>query len=445
MDARSSTTPAQPFETSTGGLLRALKHRNYQLFFAGQLISLIGTWMQTVAQSWLIYRLTGSTILLGLVGFASQFPVFLFAPLGGAVADRYPRHRLLVLTQSLAMILATVLALLTLMGVIKVSEIFVLATLLGIVNAFDIPTRQSFIVEIVGRDDLSNAIALNSSMFNGARIIGPAIAGIMVAAVGEGWCFLINALSFIAVITGLLMMRLTHPPAAPHTGSMLNHIREGLDFVRGHAAIRYLLMLLGIVSITGMPYVVLMPIFADRILHGGASGLGLLMSASGVGALLGALTLAARRNVHGLSRWAPIAALGFGISLILFSSSRHFWLSAALLIPAGFSMMVQMATSNTLLQMMTPDAYRGRVMSLYSMMFMGMAPIGAMFAGTLAGHIGAPLTVMLGGVLSILAGLWFGRRLRGLSFAAPEIIVAQPVAAGVPTQDTTDENLARDD
>jgi len=209
MDARSSTTPTKPDDPSQGGLLRALKHRNYRLFFAGQLISLIGTWMQTVAQSWLIYRLTGSTILLGLVGFASQFPVFLFAPLGGAVADRYPRHRLLVLTQSLAMILAMILALLTLSGAIKVSEIFVLATLLGIVNAFDIPTRQSFIVEIVGRDDLSNAIALNSSMFNGARIIGPAIAGIMVAAVGEGWCFLINALSFIAVITGLLMMRLT--------------------------------------------------------------------------------------------------------------------------------------------------------------------------------------------------------------------------------------------
>src|SRR5690349_14664840 len=266
---------------------RALKHRNYQLYFSGQLISLIGTWMQSVAQSWLVYRLTGSTVALGLVGFASQIPVFLFAPVGGAVADRYNRHRILIATQTLSMLLAFILAALTLTGMIREWHIFVLASLLGLVNAFDIPARQVFIIDLVGREDLINAIALNSSMVNGARIVGPAVAGVLVGLVGEGWCFLANAVSYIAVITGLLLMNVAKRQTGPPPGSALQHIIEGFRFVAHTPPVHALLLLLGLISLMGMPYAVLMPIFADQILHGGASGLGILMGASGLGALCG--------------------------------------------------------------------------------------------------------------------------------------------------------------
>src|SRR5579863_7460098 len=286
--------------------LRALRHRNFQLFFSGQLISLIGTWMQSVAQSWLVYRMTGSSLLLGSVGFASQFPVFLASPLGGIVADRHNRHRVVIATQTASMLLAFILAVLTLTHRITVTEIFVLAILLGVVNAFDLPGRQSFLVEMVGKDDLMNAIALNSSMFNGARVVGPAIAGILVAKIGEGWCFFANAASYIAVILGLLLMRVT-PRAIQPMGSALAHVIEGFRFVRHTAPIRDLLILVGLVSLVAMPYTVLMPIFADKILHGGARGLGILMGATGVGALLAALMLAARTGVHGLGRWVTLA------------------------------------------------------------------------------------------------------------------------------------------
>ncbi|HKJ94947.1 MAG TPA: MFS transporter [Gammaproteobacteria bacterium] len=419
--------------------MRAFRHRNYRLFFFGQLTSLIGTWMQTVAQAWLVYRLTDSTVLLGLISFCGQFPVFLLAPLAGAVADRRNRHRLLVLTQTTAMLVALVLALLTLAGHILVWEIFALATLLGVVNAFDIPARQSFVVEMVGRKDLANAIALNSSMFNAARIVGPSIAGLMVAAVGEGWCFLVNSVSFLGVIVSLLLMQITPRVTSGHHVPMLAHIREGLRFARRNLPIRSLLLLLGLISLTGMPYAVLMPIFADRVLHGGAETLGLLMASTGIGALLGALTLAARRSLRGLSSLIGYAALGFGTALILFSLSRSVWLSALLLVPVGFSVMVQMASSNTLLQMMVPDDFRGRVMSLYSMMFMGMGPLGAMLAGTIAHHIGAPMTVAVGGVFCILAGLLFRTFLPAIRGAARELVLAQQVAAGVPAQAASSE------
>src|SRR5689334_20598361 len=287
--------------------LRALRHRNFRLFFAGQLISLIGTWMQNVAQSWLVYRLTGSSALLGAVGFAGQIPVFLVSPLGGLIADRYSRHRIVVATQTAAMILASILAALTLTGRVQVWHIFVLSALLGVVNAFDIPARQAFLFEMVGREDLINAIALNSSMFNGARIIGPAVAGILVAAIGEGWCFFANAVSYIAVIIGLLLMTVTPPARAIRKGSAARHIAEGFRFAAHTGPIRALLLLLGLVSVTGMPYAVLMPIFADHIFHSGARGLGILMGFSGIGALLGALTLAARQGVHGLGRWVAIS------------------------------------------------------------------------------------------------------------------------------------------
>src|SRR5215471_1421504 len=364
--------------------VRALRHRNFQLFFAGQLISLIGTWMQTVAQSWLVYRLTGSTLLLGTVGFAGQIPVFLVAPFGGAIADRTNRHRVVIATQTTSMVLAFVLAILTLTHRIQVWEIMALAAGLGIVNAFDIPARQAFLMDMVGREDLMNAIALNSSMFNGARIIGPAVAGIVVAWVGEGWCFFANAVSYIAVIAGLLMMKITHPVNLANEGSPIEHILEGFRFAASKTPIRAILLLLGLVSLVGMPYSVLMPVFASQILHGGARELGWLMGATGIGALLGALSLAARVGVKGLGRLIAMCAGGFGISLIAFSSSKIFWLSLILLVPVGFSMMVQMASTHTLLQSMVPDRMRGRVIALYTMMFMGGAPVGAFLAGVVA-------------------------------------------------------------
>jgi MFS family permease len=411
-----------------------LRHRNFQLFFGGQLISLIGTWMQSVAQAWLVYRLTKSALLLGSVGFASQIPVFLVAPLGGITADRVNRQRLVIATQISSMILAGILAWLTLSGRVQVWHIFALASLLGIVNAFDIPGRQSFLVDMVGKEDLMNAIALNSSMFNGARVIGPAIAGILVARIGEGWCFAANSISYVAVIVGLWLMHVhSAPRASKH--SPIEDIIEGFRWVNHTRVIRALLLLIGLVSLVGMPYTVLMPIFADRILHGGARGLGILMGATGVGALFGALTLAVKTGVKGLGRWVVISCASLGVSLFLFSFSTSFWLSVVLLLPAGYSMMLQMACSNTLIQTMVPDQLRGRVMSVYSMMFMGMAPFGAFFGGALADRIGAPITIAIGGITCVLGAIWFERALPELRIEARRLIIAQGLAAGEPAQE----------
>jgi MFS family permease len=412
--------------------LRALRNRNYRFFIAGQLTSLVGTWMQTVAQSWLVYRLTGSATLLGIVGFAAQFPVLILAPIGGAVADTYPRRRSMLAIQTSAMLLAFPLAALTLLNRIQVWHILVLAVLLGVVNAFDIPVRQSFIAEMVQREDLINAIALNSSMTNGARVIGPAIAGILVSVVGEGWCFLINGLSYLAVIIGVLFI--TAGRQAPHVSSVshVQTILEGFRFVFNTQPVRTLLALLGVVSFMGMPYSVLMPIFADNILNGGARGLGILMGFSGLGALMGAVTLAGRQGVRGLGTWVMFACGGFGISLILFSMSRLFWVSTLLLLPVGFSMMVQLAASNTLIQSMVPDRLRGRVMAVYSMMFMGMAPFGALFAGVLANRLGAPITVAVGGAVCIAGAFVFRSQLPQLRAEGRQLILAQVMAAGEP-------------
>jgi len=430
---------------------RALRHRNFQLFFSGQLISLIGTWMQTVAQSWLVYRLTGSGLLLGAVGFSSQIPVFLVAPIGGIVADRANRQRVVIATQTASMILAFILAALTLSHKIQVWHVFVLAALLGVVNAFDLPGRQSFLVDMVGKEDLMNAIALNSSMFNGARVIGPAVAGIFVARIGEGWCFFANAVSYIAVIIGLLMMNVHAPARVSSKTPPLQHIIEGFNFVRRTAPIRSLCILLGLVSAVGMPYSVLMPIFADRILHRGgqelasligshdlgAVRLGILMGSSGVGALLGALTLAMRSGVKGLGRWVAVCCAGFGVSLILFAFSTSFWLSVFLLLPVGYFIMLQMSSSNTLIQVMVPDVLRGRMMAVYSMMFMGMAPIGALLGGALADRLGAPLTVAIGGLASVAGALWFERQLPKIRVEARELIIAQSMAGGEPVEEMT--------
>ena len=416
--------------------LRALRHRNFQLFFSGQLISLIGTWMQSVAQSWLVYRLTGSSLLLGAVGFASQFPVFLAAPFGGIVADRWNRQKVVIGTQTASMILAFILAVLTLARVVQVWHIFVLAALLGVVNAFDIPGRQAFLVDMVGKEDLMNAIALNSSMFNGARILGPAVAGILVAKIGEGWCFFVNGVSYIAVIIGLFMMHVQLRPFQAQA-SPYEHIVEGFRFVRHTTPIRALLLLLGLVSLVAMPYTVLMPIFADRILYGGAKALGTLMGATGVGALLGALTLASKTGVRGLGRWVAFSCAGFSISLILFAFSRTLWLSIFLLLPVGFCMMLQMASSNTLIQVMVPDELRGRVMAVYSMMFMGVAPFGAFFAGAMADRVGAPITVAIGAIAGVGGAAIFWLRLPTIRVEARRLIVAQAMTAGNPPDEMT--------
>ena len=433
-----ATTPPAAERSRFHDTIRSLRHRNFQLFFSGQLISLIGTWMQNVAQSWLVYRLTGSSLLLGTVSFAGQIPVFPMAPLAGMVADRWNRRTIVIITQTASMILAFILAALTLTKRITVWEIVLLAALLGVVNAFDIPARQSFLVEMVGREDLMNAIALNSSIFNSARIIGPGIAGILVASIGEGWCFFANAVSYIAVIAGLFMMKIPPRQAERAIKSAFDHIAEGFRFVRKTAPIRALLLILGLVSLVGMPYTVLMPVFAKNVLHGDATTLGVLGSASGIGALIGALALASRTRVHGLGRWVWIACASFGAFLILFTLSHWYAASALLLVPVGFSLMTQMGATNTLVQSMVPDRLRGRTMAVYSMMFMGMAPLGAILAGAAADRIGAPTTVAVGGAISIAAAIVFARHLPKIHAEARQLIDT----AGVEATETVDEITA---
>jgi MFS family permease len=407
---------------------RALRYYNFRLFFAGQLISLVGTWMQTVAQSWLIYRLTGSSTLLGLVGFSSQIPVFLFSPLGGVAADRYNRHRLIVITQSLSMLLALVLAALTLTRTIQIWHIFVLSALLGIVTAVDIPARQAFFQEMVGRDDLINAIALNSSMFNSARIVGPAIAGLLVAWIGEGWCFFANGVSYIAVLVGLFMMHVTPRQIANSQDSAWDHVLEGFRFVFHSQPIRALLLLVALVSFAGLQYSVLMPIFADRIFHSGAHGLGVLLGINGAGALSGALIMAARKGLKGLSSWIAIAAVVFSVAIMAFGLAPTFWSAGALLYVVGFSTMIQFGSTNTLIQMMTPDRLRGRAISAYSMMYMGMTPIGSVTAGIIAEHIGARITVLAGGVICLIGSAVYFSRLTHIRTEARRMVLIASTA-----------------
>ena len=416
-------TPAAPGKLPAA--FRSLRHRDFRLFFSGQLISLVGTWMQSIAEAWLIYRLTGSSVLLGLLGFVSQIPIFLLSPIGGLAADRWPRQRVVIATQVASMTLGFTLAALTLTGRIRVWEIIVLATLLGVVNAFDVPARQSFLIEMVGREDLLNAIALNSTMFNGARVAGPAVAGLLVAQVGEGWCFFLNGVSYIAVLAGLLMMRIEKSLAVHDGSSPIEKLREGLRFVRHAKPIRTLLLLLGLVSFSALPFSVLMPIFADRILHGGASAYGNLMGAVGLGAMFGAFTLAMRQELRGLGKLVAYSAIGLGVSLTFFGASRVYWFSLVALTLAGYAMMMQFTSANTLIQAMVPDQLRGRVMSLYSMMFIGMAPIGSLVAGKMAQHIGAPITVALGGLMSLVGGIVFAVKWPAMRAPARELVAAQ--------------------
>ncbi len=389
---------------------RALQHRNFQLFFAGQLVSLIGTWMQSTAQLWLVYKLTGSAALLGVFGFANQIPILLLASLGGYVADHYDRHRGVVWTQTAAMVLAFLLSALTLTGLVRVWEIIVIAFLVGVVNAFDVPIRQAFLVQMVGREDLPNAIALNSSIFNGARVVGPAIAGFAIAWIGEGWCFFLNGVSFLAVIAALLAMRIKRSPAPPQEGSAIQNFIQGFRFAMSDLPIRSALLLLALLSLFGLQYSVFLPIFADNILHGGVRGLGVLMSCAGVGALLGALHFAARTSYKGLARWIAGTSATAAAGLILFSQSRVFWLSAAVLFFVGFAATVQMAATNTVTQSRVPDELRGRVMAVYATMFMGIQPIGALLAGGVAKHIGAPMTLAIFGAVLLLGSVVFTLR-----------------------------------
>jgi MFS family permease len=396
-------------------ILRSLKYRNYRLFFAGQSISLIGTWMQQIALSWLVYHLTNSALLLGLVGFFGQIPSFLLTPFTGVLIDRWNRHRILVVTQTLSMIQAFILAFLTLTGTIEVWHIVLLSLCLGLVTAFDMPARQAFVIEMVEkREDLPNAVALNSAMVNSARLVGPAVAGILVAAVGEGTCFVINGVSFIAVIIALLFMKVKRISVNVPINNIPKDIKEGFEYSFGFVPIRSILLLLGLVSLMGMPYTVLMPIFAKDILHGGPHTLGFLMSSAGIGALIGGIYLASRKSVLGLGRILAVATGIFGAGLIAFSLSKNLWFSLAMIFITGFGMIIQIASSNTILQTITEDDKRGRVMSFFTMAFMGMSPWGNLLAGALANKIGAPYTVLISGGVCILGALIFSTRIPSL-------------------------------
>jgi len=387
---------------------RALRHRNFQLFFFGQSISVIGNWMTRLATSWLVYRLTHSVLLLGVVSFAGQILSFLLGPFAGVWVERLNRRKLLVTTQAFAAVQSFALAALTLARVITLPEIVALTAMQGIINAFDMPGRQSFLVQMVeDRDDLSNAIAINSSMANGARLIGPAIAGLVIGAWGEGWCFLLDGLSYFAVIASLLMMRIKPLNIRLHASSMIEQMREGWDYVRTFRPIRTILLLFGLISLMGYSYAVLLPVFAAQVLHGNATTLGWLTGASGVGALISALSLAVRKTVVGLTRMVQIASATLGGALILFGLSHTLWLSLLLMVFVGFGLMQTAAASNTIIQALVPEDKRARAMSYYTMAFFGGAPFGSLLAGTLAHRIGAPHTVFVTGTCCLAGSLWF--------------------------------------
>jgi MFS family permease len=420
-DAETAQTPGQVeplMYSSVSHAWRALRHRNFRLFFGGQSISLVGSWMTLVATRWLVYRLTGSALLLGTVGFVGQIPSFLLAPFAGVWMDRLDRRKVLLWTQSLSMIQSLLLAAMTLSGRITIPWLMFLCAAQGIVNAFDMPGRQAFVVEMLeDRRDLSNAIAINSSMVNATRLIGPALAGILIAATNEGWCFLIDGCSFIAVIASLSLMRLRVSTVMRIPTSTLKELKVGWTYVSESTPIRTILLLFALISLMGMPFVVLMPIFAVQVLHGGPNTLGFLMGALGVGALASALSLAARKSVVGLIRMIPLAAGVFGLGLIGFGLSHTFWFSLMMALVAGMGMMQGMASSNTIIQTIVSEDKRGRVMSYYAMALVGMAPFGSLFAGTMAHSIGAPRTVMISGVVILLGGAWFAVQLPAVNSA----------------------------
>jgi MFS family permease len=412
-------------------MFRSIGNRNYRLYFFGQMVSVLGSWLQSVAQAWLVYKLTGSSFQLGLVVFIGQAPLLFLSPIGGLIADRYRRRWVVVATQTSSMLLALILAALTLRGHIHLWQILFLACLQGIVSSIDVPTRQALVSEIVDIDDLPNAVALNSSIFNNASSVAPIMAGFLVATLGEGWCFAINGVTYLAVLAGLLLMRLEEHRKSWGTQSAVSRIREGFRFVHDTPPIRRILMVLAAVSLLGAPFTVLMPIFADKILHAGPRGLGLLMSANGVGSLVGSLLLASRRGVSGLGRWIMFGSAGFGAALILFSLSRSFPLSLLILAPAGFCMFYEITASNTLIQAMSPDALRGRTIGILSMLILGVAPFGALTAGFLAQRFGAPLTVAVGGIACIAGALACSLDLPALTVQGRQLILANLTPTGI--------------
>jgi MFS family permease len=416
--------------TAPPRLTRALHSRNYRLFFGGQSISLVGTWITRIATSWLVYRLTGSLLLLGVVGFCGQIPTLLLAPFAGVLVDRWDRQRILLVTQVLSMLQSLALAVLVFSGLITVPWVLVLQVMQGIINAFDTPARQAFVVEMVeDRADLPNAIALNSSMVNASRILGPSIGGVVIAAVGEGWCFMADAISYLAVIASLVAMRVTPRERPPRDTRMREELLTGFRYVSRFVPVRSALLLLALVSLMGMPYTVLMPAIASNLLHGGPHTLGFLMTASGVGALGGALYLASRRSVLGLGRVMTIATAAFGVGLVLFSFSRVLWLSLLVLPLVGAGMMVTMAATNTILQTVVEEELRGRVMAFYTMAFLGTAPIGSLLAGVAADRIGPTNTIFFGGLSCLAAAGWFGLRLPLLRQLVRPIYVERGIIA----------------
>ncbi len=428
--------------------LRALRSRNYRLFFAGQSVSLIGTWMTRIATSWLVYRLTSSAFLLGLVGFAGQVPTFLLGPFAGVWVDRLDRRRVLIVTQVLSMVQSFWLAALVLWSHITFQEIFWLSVFQGVINAFDMPARQAFLTQMVeSREDLANAIALNSSMVNGSRLLGPSIAGVIIAAYGEGYCFLIDGISYIGVIVSLVLMVVTARQMSRTREGVFTELRQGWHYVSRFQPVRSILLLLALVSLVGMPYTVLMPVFATNVLHGGPNTLGLLMGASGVGALASAVWLATRKTVLGLARIIPIMSAMFGGGLILFSLSHWLALSLFLMLFTGFGMMQQMAASNTILQTIVEEDVRGRVMSYYSMAFAGTAPFGSLAAGIIADRIGAPATLMIGGAACVLGAIWFVSNLKELRRLVRPIYtrlgILPEVAAGIQTASVLQDTVER--
>ena len=409
-------------------LWRSLRHRNYRLYLGGQLVWVCGTWMQQVALSWLVYRITGSATLLGVVGFATQVPVLALGAVGGVISDRHSPHRVALRTQGSAFAQATILSILALTGWIQAVHIVVLGALSGTINAFDMPARQALVYQLVDAEDLPNAVALNSSIINAARIVGPGLAGIVIAKFGEGACFVINALSYLAVIVALARMHHLNPRSIPvKQTSFAESLREGLRYVMATTPIRDLLLLLGVIGVMGMPYITLMPVFATDIHKSGADALGMMMGATGLGALIGALSLARRKSILGLGRVIALATVGFGVALIAFTISEVFWLSLLLLTGVGLAWMVLIAASNTVLQTLADDAMRGRVMSLFTMMLVGMAPFGSLLAGWLADHFGAPVVVGAGGGICALAALVFARQLPRLRAAAQPILLSRGI------------------
>lgn len=403
MQDTKNTAIDAPAGMRPNGMLSPFRHRSYRLFFAGQTVSLIGFWMQAIAQAWLVYRLTDSSLLLGLVAFAGQAPVLLVSPFAGVLADRLDRRRVLLVTQATMMASACVLAGLTIGEVVQPWHIVALAFLSGTANAFDVPTRQSFTIEMVGREDLPRAIALNSIMFNAARLVGPALAGLLVAAVGEGWCIALNAASYLAVLASLTVMRVAPQPRR-EASHPLSDLRDGFIYVTTHRETRTVLLLLAASSLFGTCYLTLMPVFARDILRGGSDAYGLLMASIGAGALFGALGIA-RVPQPVIARLPFLAAACFGGSLIAFSQSASFLLSMVLLLPAGLGMMTQGISTNMLLQHSVADAMRGRVMAYYVMAFIGMVPMSALASGWLSQKIGAPDTLAIGGALVVASAL----------------------------------------